>query len=132
MWFNLSRHKAKYNNYEDLKKFLNHICKYHDSSFTIYNDCIYIYGESSTFKVQIGSNLSYNKTYKFMHKNEFKNEWHNQGLYKLKYGLFLMASHDYNNKYGIPLPTMEDLNRFTEDLERMRKYSLSIKHNKRK
>lgn len=128
----MQKSKRKHNNYEDLKRFLNHICSYHDATFTIYHDCIYIYGESSTFMVHIGTNLNYHKTYKFLHKNEFKNDWHNQGTYKLKFGLFLMASHDYNNKYGIPVPTMEDMEKFIDDHEKLRKYNLSLRHNKRK
>lgn len=128
----LSKSKRKSNNYEELKRFLNHVCKYHDATFTIYNDSIYIYGDSSTFMVQIPGRLDYHKQYRFMHKNEFKNDWHLQGIYKIKYGLFLMASHDYNNKYHIPLPTMEDLHRFIDDYEKLRKYNLSLRYNKRK
>ena len=122
----MSKTKAKKKNDEymsKLKSYINYLCDYYDCEYYIDHNTIYIYGEKSTFKVNIKHADSFSG-YAFMHKNSHSSGWHFQGKFKcLKYGIYYMASHDFDVKYDIPKPCIQDYNRFCEDYARLRKYN---------
>ena len=122
----MSKTKSKKKNDEyisNLKKYINHLCNYYDCDFCFDRNIIYIYGNRSTFKVDMRDGKKYNR-YKFMHKNSHHSGWHFQGNFKcMKYGIYCMASHDFNVDYGIPKPCIQDYNRFCEDYSKLRKYN---------
>lgn len=122
----MSKTKAKKKNIEymnKLRSYINYLCNYYDCEFCIDYNTIYIYGKRSTFKVDMRDMNRYGG-YKFMHKNSHHSGWHFQGKFKcLKYGMFYMASHDFNIDYEIPKPCIQDYNRFCEDYSKLRKYN---------
>lgn len=126
---NGKRNKRYVESYRKLKKFLNHICAYFDVSYDIFDDTIYIHGEKSEFYVSIKGGLEKSK-YQFYHRNRVGSGHHLQGEYKLGFGLFMIASHDFDLKYDIPRPVKEDYYRFCQDYSRLKKYQLSKPYRK--
>lgn len=121
--------KEKKNN-DSIKSFVKHACSHYGAASTIYKDTIYIYGKKSIFRVCLTPDPENpHRIYTFYHQNHKTDEgdWHVQGHYRLKYGLFICITHDFNVEHGIPVPTTEDLARFCEDFTKLKKFNQGMR-----
>lgn len=115
--------------YQKLKKYLNYLCGYFNVDWDIHDRIIYIHSEKSEFHVSIKKGFDQPKYY-FYHKNINGDGSHLQGVFGLELGLFMIASHDFDIKYGIPHPSTKDFKRFYSDYQKLKKYQMTKQYRK--
>ena len=133
------RHKKGFSFKKEVKEllpYLEHLANMYDVQYDFSDDWKAVYiivYKKANYKVYLNDKKKYG-TYTFYHKiyANIKNPtWHQQCMKSdLRYGLYLVASHDYNIKNNIAKPDYEDFKIMYNEFLDSQKPSRNIKKEK--
>lgn len=122
---------------KSLIPYLEHLANMYPIQYDFSDDykAVYIVASKARYKVYLNDKNRYG-TYTFYHKiyNTNSPKWHQQCIKdNLYYGLYLVASHDYNKSNGISKPDYNDFqmmyNEFLEEEKSKKQKKKGVQNN---